>query len=88
MMETFKEWWPFGAFVLTGVFGWMIGVERNRWKISDLTESVNRLELRVETLEKQGSDEKASLATINANITAIMRTLERLESRIDDKRDK
>lgn len=88
MLEVLKEWWGFFAFVGTGLFGWMIGVERNRWKINDLGDSMHRLEDRVEKLESQGSDERETLGTIKAHIEIILKTLVRLENRIDDKRDK
>ena len=98
-MDFLKDWWAFFAFVGTGIIGWMMGVERNRWKINDLGNAMVRLEDRVKVLETQGSDEKATLAEIKADIrsgntlfVSEMRTvteaLKRLEGRIDRKADK
>jgi uncharacterized coiled-coil protein SlyX len=86
--EFLKDWWAFFAFVGTGIVGWMMGVERNRWKINDLGNAMVRLEDRVKVLETQGSDEKATLAEIKANLASVLATLNRLESRIDGKADK
>jgi hypothetical protein len=88
MLDAVRDWWAFAAFAATGLFGWLLGVERNRWKINDLGNTMIRLEDRVKTLESQGSDEKATLAKIEATMGAMLQTLHRLESRIDGKADK
>lgn len=88
MPDLLKEWWSFVFFVGTGVVGWLLGVEKNRWKINDLGEAMIRLERRVGVLESQGSEEKATLAAISVTLMAISATLVRLENRIDGKQDK
>jgi hypothetical protein len=87
-MDFFRDWWAFFAFVATGVFGWLLGVERNRWKINDLGHAMKRLEDRVKVLETQGSDEKVILAKIEATLVSVLATLGRLENRIDGKADR
>lgn len=68
MLDILERWWPFGAFLITGLGGWIMGVERNRWKINDLGASVALMSARIKVLEDQGHVEGVALAKIGVTL--------------------
>jgi hypothetical protein len=88
-MEDFiVKWWGFLAFVIAGIFGWAMGVERNRWKIDDLKEGFLELKAEVDTIKKNSVSENVAVGQLLAIMERIESRMDRIEQKLDGKADK
>jgi hypothetical protein len=88
MADIFRDWWAFVAFMLTGAIGWVLGLERNRWRIDDVGRAVGHLEERVKTLEAQGMASERSQATSNEKLDHIREDLREIKKDLRGKEDR
>lgn len=94
-----ERFWPFGAFLASSAIAFVIGRERQRWKVDDLGEQLasysdrsdarfDKLESRLKAMESANVIEATSIATGVAKQDMILMALERMERQIDNKADK
>lgn len=94
-----ERFWPFGAFLATAAVSFIVGRERQRWKVDDLGEQLasysarsdarfDKLSTRLEAMESANVAEATSIATVVAKQDMILLALERMERQLDRKADK
>lgn len=82
------DWWQFGAFVGGAVIAFLVGKERQRYKVDQIGQEVEAQGKRIEKLETQGNAEAVQLAQIVTSQTHIIRTLEEIKTGLRGKVDK
>jgi hypothetical protein len=86
------HWWGIIVAAITGFLGWRLKAAQDAVRLETLMRDFERLELRLEARVKsleQGSISTATaLASINAELIGIGRTLKRLDDRLDSKADR
>lgn len=88
LVEIFRDWWGFGAFVLGGLLAFSAGKERQRYKVDKIGEEVERQGHRIEVLERQGNAEAVQLAEIATSQTHILNSLNEIKQAMRRKADK
>lgn len=88
-MEDFiLKWWGFIVFVVSGLVGWIIGVERNRWKINDLTKEMMEQKQEIKEIKSSIKDDAVSFAKLFIMVERVELKLDNIERRLDQKVDK
>lgn len=82
------DWWHFGAFIGSAAIAFLIGKERQRFKVDQIGKEVEVQGKRIEKLETQGNAEAVQLAQIVTSQTHIIRTLEEIKTNLRGKADK
>lgn len=88
MSNLILDWWGFAVFVATGIFGWLLGVERNRWKIENLKEEVDEIKKDIKLIEKSNREEQISIARVVVLMESIEEKIVKVEKSLSDKVDK
>lgn len=83
-----QDTWQFIAFLFGGIFAFVLGRERQRWRIDQLGEKVSDLDRRITGLEEQGHVEAVTLAEIRTTQTTILDALAELRADLKGKADK
>lgn len=82
------DWWQFGAFIAVSVIAFLVGKERQRFKVDQIGKEVEAQGRRIEKLERQGNAEAVQLGQIVTSQTYIISTLDEIKESLRGKVDK
>ena len=82
------DWWQFIAYLAVAWSSFLIGRERQRFKIQELAQIVTKQGERIEALERQGNAEAVQLAKIVTSQAYIMKTLDEIKQSLKGKADR
>lgn len=83
-----REWWPFGVFLIGGWVSFLIGKERQRWRVDQIGIEVSKQGARIDKLEAQGQAEAVTLGEIKVTQELILAALSNLRDDLKGKADK
>jgi hypothetical protein len=81
-------WWAMGIAALGGFVGWRVVTAKDNVRIELMAREQEAIKERLRTLEVGTTSTATALATLAAQFENIGRTLERLETKLDEKADK
>ena len=82
------DWWQFAIFVGSAVIAFFVGKERQRYKVDQIGQEVERQGRRIRTLEDQGNAEAVQLAQIVTSQGYIVQALNDIKETLRGKADK
>jgi pantothenate kinase type III len=82
------DWWQFAVFVGGAFIAFVVGKERQRFKVDQIGREVEAQGERIKALEKQGTAEAVQLAQIVTSQGHILRTLDEIKQALGGKADK
>lgn len=82
------DWWQFAAFVTGTAVAFLIGRERQRFKVDQIGRDVDAQGKRIAALEAQGNAEAVQLAEIVVTQGHILTALEDIKETLRGKADK
>jgi hypothetical protein len=82
------DWWQFAVFLGGAVVAFIVGKERQRFKVDQIGREVEAQGERIKALEKQGAAEAVQLAQIVTSQSHILRTLDEIKQALGTKADK
>lgn len=88
MVNAVKDWWPFLAFVLGGLVSFLIGKERQRWRVDAIGRELEHQGKRIARLEVKGAEEAVMLGEIKTAQGLILSQLTELRAELRGKADK
>lgn len=95
LLNMLQDWWGFVAFALGGFAAFVVGKERQRYKVDQVGKDVEKLSQRVtkqsaeiEALKQQGNTEAVALAGIASTQQYIVKTLDEIKANLKEKADK
>lgn len=88
LVNAVREWWDVGAFIVAGVLAFIVGKERQRWRVNQIGEEVEKQGKRISHLEAQGHTSAVTLAEIRTNQNLILTMLRELREDLKGKVDK
>ena len=82
------DWWQFAVFVGGAFIAFIVGKERQRFKVDQIGREVEAQGKRIAALETQGNAEAVQLAQIVTSQTYIMKTLDEIKQSLKGKADR
>ena len=83
-----RDWWAFGVFVGGGVIAFLLGKERQRFRIDELARRMKELDADVQSIKRQTAAEAISLAEIRVELRANTQALTDLRNDLKGKADR
>jgi len=88
MVNAVKELWPFGVFVVSGLLAFLVGKERQRWRVDAIGTELEHQGKRIARLEVKGAEEAVMLGEIKTAQGLILSQLTELRAELRGKVDK
>lgn len=83
MEEFILKWWYIILSALAGIFGWLLGTEKNKWRIESIERDLYKVEVRLQSIESTTSHNDK----VSARLLALLESLEERTHRIEVKLD-
>ena len=97
--QVVSDWWQFAAFLAAAVVAYVTGRERQRWRVHELGEKIDRQDAehnkrmerlfsRVAQLERDTAQDGRTLSSIDATQKQILSALDQMRAQLDQKQDR
>jgi len=85
MEEFILKWWYIILSILAAIFGWLLGTEKNKWRIESIERDLYKMEVRLVSIEKITSENDRMSTKLIALLERLEERMDRIESKLDKK---